>query len=966
MLESYNNQQLIVRDYTDNFSVKNYIVDEMIPKAFPGIPMNKLNLGFVGVVSEYIAMAVEDSYYTSSLMLNENFITRAILPDSIYSEAALFDLGYNFATCSKCDFLLELWKDDVVAKATRRVGTSIWDYKLDKDTKIILGDNIYRLDYDVLISFQYMNGQPVFEAQYLNDWVNSIAVTNNRFIKNILYNNGWLVLFVTLQEVERIVLEETVSDNTVTSASDIEINWDNHLAGIDVTYISPTGERLPMKKKIVYSDPEVTPYIYYKFSDDNQIKCTFTETPNYFRPAFNSKIEFTLYICHGASANFDLFDGQTQVIVEKTGDKYEYNVETNIVAYCCSGSALGTDRKDLEMLRDDVKVAYNTANVISTDHDLDEWFNNFAMRYNTKAYFFKRRDDPSGRLFSQFMAITNNSYIYPTNTLNIEVSENQFDFVDISSNEFILKPGHLWKYKPRDVCACPKENRNTLVLVGRDISKHAVNSDGTLNNLLKSDGKAMITDDDIPLIDDNDPDLDNRFMFVNPFYIKITRKPGISACYNYLIHSHTAPVETFHNDRQFLHFQILSVTIDRALSKSYPNQYNVKIAVGPVIQEDMIGPGYKYVQDYDPSLTPEERKAALINNNLRILMVFKTTILGETGYCEMVPTGKDPSGFITFESRIRVNDILRPDSTIEIVDSEVISLVKKGITAGLKFIDSANSMIDFVTLLRSSEAPKSPIYGDPNFCDPEDMTTNLWEVTNRFSNDYRELQLYKPMSMMRSIVSFQEAKMDLTPDPAMPELPINGYGYVVTAKLMPFLKYNIPLDDAKMTYFIKAFNEQYSIVEPVLFERLDNNCHLDLKLFNTYGKSINYYLGDTEELLESVRVRVSFRIAVNDRSSFTTTANSIKNQIQEFFTSLNNNKVHNIYISNLIKILETENPNLNHLKFLAINDSDPHNQYIRARFKDISDLDENDMSIFVPEMIIVEAPDITLTEEKEL
>ena len=77
-----------------------------IPKAFPNIPMNKMNLGFTGLVSEYLSHVIEDSYGTASLMMNESFITRAVLPNSIYSEAALFDIGYTFATPSRCSFAL--------------------------------------------------------------------------------------------------------------------------------------------------------------------------------------------------------------------------------------------------------------------------------------------------------------------------------------------------------------------------------------------------------------------------------------------------------------------------------------------------------------------------------------------------------------------------------------------------------------------------------------------------------------------------------------------------------------------------------------------------------------------------------------------------------------------------------------------------------------------------------------------
>ena len=177
MLETYNNQDIIVRNYVDNFSVKDYIVNGLIPKAFPNIPINKLNAGFVGVVSEYLSQAIEDSYYTSSLMLNENFITKAILPNSIYAEAALFNLGYAFATHSRCNFAIQLWADDVINNSSKVPGANnIFQYKLDRDTKVIVGKNVYRFDYDIIINHRYINGKPTFEAQY--DMEDKISVVS--------------------------------------------------------------------------------------------------------------------------------------------------------------------------------------------------------------------------------------------------------------------------------------------------------------------------------------------------------------------------------------------------------------------------------------------------------------------------------------------------------------------------------------------------------------------------------------------------------------------------------------------------------------------------------------------------------------------------------------------------------------------------------------------------------------------
>lgn len=951
MLESYNNQELIVRSYVDNFDVKNFIFNNMIKKTFPNIPINKLNMGFVGIVSEYLSNAIEDSYYTASLMLNENFVTRAILPDSIYSEAALFDLGYTMANASKCNFGLQIWIDDIIKFAKKRNNAEIWDFYIDKDTKLIIGDYIYRLDYDILISYQLMKGtgSPVFSAEYIHktkdgvSYINSVAVTNNRFIKNRAFINGdkrWLVLFITAQEYERVTIDSDITDNTVTTASDIVLNWDNHLAGFDVMYETPLGEQIPMKKKIQYTDPEVEPYIYYRFSDDNEIRCSFTEQRNFFTPAFNSKIHFTLYTCHGKAANFDSFDGEMEVIVEKSGLNYEYNVETHMVAVCYSGSTLGTDRKGLEMLRSDVKLAYNTAKVLSTDHDLDEWFNNFAMKYDVKSYFFKRRDDPSGRLFSQFVAITNNSYIYPTNTLSIEVRQSQFDSVD-NNNEFIIKPGHLWKYK--------KGSRDTLIMLGKD------NYSST--PYPTSDGRAYITDADIPIIDPNDENIDERFMFVNPFYIKINRVPNINMCYNYLNHSKFAPIETTRTqimEREFLQFQILTVSVDRTISRKYPNHYIIKANVAPVVDESMIGLDYKYVQG------SWETHPNLFDNNLRLVMTIYSSAYGPSGYIEMRPIGTDPSGFITFEGIIAVDDELRTDNSMFVINDGIGDTVTSLITAGppnvvgRTLIDAFEPDIRFTALVTSNNPDATPYYGDPRFADPE-TGVNKYMPTNIYYIDSDDLSLYKPMTMMRNILRFSGS--------------VNNY--TLSADLFPFLKYNIPLDDEKMTYFIQAFNEQYDVVEPVLFERLDNNCHLDLKFFNTYGKSRNYYYGDSDIMLDSVHLKIAFYISVKDRSGYLTTAKSIKEQIQNFFTKINDAETGSIYISNLIKELENNNPNLDHLRYFSLDDwvdtSDSTKGVlpwtIRAKYTYIDDLSEDELKVLVPEMLQIDYDSIDLIEE---
>ena len=245
--------------------------------------------------------------------------------------------------------------------------------------------------------------------------------------------------------------------------------------------------------------------------------------------------------------------------------------------------------------------------------------------------------------------------------------------------------------------------------------------------------------------------------------------------------------------------------------------------------------------------------------------------------------------------------------------------------------------------------PLNPPYDDPRF-GPPTSTERGWQVVNVFTNDYRELTLYKPMTMMRSTTVFGRSPGS----------------YLIRANLMPFVGYRLAIENDRMAMFVRKFNEQYAAVEPVIFERLDNNCHLDLKLYNTYGRSNNYYIGDDDEgweLLDDVSVKIAFQLSVKDRMSWTPTAEAVMEEIKEFFSELCSDRNPNVYISNLIRRIEEKHPNVDHLKFISIGEYDATKQYIRVKYEDVSDLGEDELSILVPEILICLAENIELIEE---
>ena len=926
MLEKVSNKDIIVTNYTSNFDVKEYIQEVLIPKAFPNIPMNKLNLGFTGVVSEYISQAIEDAYASGSLMLNETFITKSILPGSIYAHGSLFNLGYTFAKPSHCDFALEISIADIVKYAEVVQNTTTYRYVLDKDTRIILGDNVYKLDYDIFIEYTIINKKRIFNVYYNMEEINSISSVSTKYIKHQTSGSTWLILFLDLMEFDRKTDTASITDNMLTTNSDIKITWTRDIAGLDLVYISPQGQRIPMILKTKYTNPDFNAFAWYSFVDDYTISLSFSNNTGYWTPDFNSKIEWTVYTTSGARGNFDSYDRKTGVPVKKTGDRYSYNADTMIVALCYSGSVGGVNRGDIEALRDDIILAYNTANVLTTDNDLQMWFENNAKKNGTKSKFFKRRDDPSGRLFAQFISIIQDSYIYHTNTLSALIIPRLCDYyVEDGENgdEYIVAPGHLWEY---------------------DYASNPVEPDprGRVRMLTDYQGRPIkITDPYSSIV--GDP----KFIFINPFYIKIHRNPDANMMYNYLISDTSWPEDTEVSTTSFYRFQLGQFYIERSLTTEATNKYHFEVVCVPVISTDE---NIDYVEhlneDYD-------------TNNLRLVFITRSQSQ-DTGFIEMKPIEKLEGGSILFATDLYIEDNLRDDMTIKILKDESGIHPIAGEDADV-FIDSMNTSFDFITLIKDSNS------GTPLFDGIEGSNFSGYVITNRFRNRYRELDLYKPMGMMRSNMKFWTFDEDedeyriATKDDRVDAL---------YSSLIPFIDYQTAIDPERMKYFIKTFDDQYAAMEPVL-SKMDGNSFIDFKLFNTYGKSNNYYIGPEnpgEELkkstilLDDVYVVVNLTMSVYDRSIYTQTELEVKSRIISLFDNLisNNNDIH---ASNIIHDIIENVPNVKYVRFDGFDDYPVHMSSIFIKNTDESLMNETQLSKLVPEIIRVDEDSIIITEE---
>lgn len=511
------NQTITLNNYSDDSQIKKFMAEELAPRVFHNIPLSVLNSGFFSLVSEYISQITEQLGFTSSFYFNEAFITKAVLPDSIYAEAAIFNIGYSFATPASSNFLFELKIEDIYKNARYNPDNGLYEFILDKDTKINLPEGfVYSFDYDILVQYKNVEtsnwkaSNPVWNVQYINKNNPNVCATNKHTYITYRVTHEWLCLLIQANEYER---ETHLVVNNMSNGvpnQDTVITCKNHIAGFDIKYTDIKGNETWLSRDHILaihdSVKDNDPYVHYIMDNPQTIRFMWQLSGNrYFVPEPNSSFEITIYTCHGKAANAPDYRNDKQPNVVTTMNRFSNNGNVLKAAFVVSGCYGGTDIGTVETVRRETIEAYNTANVISTDHDIEEWFKTFYFKNILYPFFFKRRDDPWGRIWSGFIALTDNdNYIYRTNTLHAripyEVLYNNSNNT-MSNNEIIIPPGWVWTYTT-------DEDRRF-----------------TVTPYTKGNGVTVETVKTLQSIPE-------KFVFANPFGIRIQKKPFAIGYFN--------------------------------------------------------------------------------------------------------------------------------------------------------------------------------------------------------------------------------------------------------------------------------------------------------------------------------------------------------------------------------------------------------------------------------------------------
>ena len=1041
------NKNNINRDYIDNYAVKEFVTNELADKYFEDIDLDLRNVGMFGYTTELISNISEDTFNTASVLFRESFPNRAEIEESIYSHAAIFQLDDVLSKAASCKFILVLEEAAIIKnmKASTNPGNRNTSYfYIDKNTTIYVENIPYVLDYDIIISivrrvtssgYDYL-----FSARYFKEeFKNSLSHVKDPYVKVRRSSDGFIALEVETHQCIRDERNEQIITNSEINYPVVDLSFEGKLAGFEVFYTSPiTNEEVQMKTLIVYSQPLKDPFCYYQIIQEGVLRLSFNSKDTYFMPEFNSNLRIILYMTKGADGNFDVYKGKNISLIP-SNEKYNYANSYLTAAMPVGASQGGRDQQGVEVLKALSVEGYRTALALTTESDLQQFFNNYKYRFgNSDILFIKKRDDVYERVYSAFMIVRNDTYIYKTNTLNLNI--NLYDMTNPEKNVFIIEPGTV--FTCTDTSGNAQYFRDTTnnstykALYDADVAANNTPYiiPGTLDpsvipsylnrpcSFAQWKSRKGIKDTKLvwELTEDDYKNYDNpaqkKFLLINPFLIKFTKSPNLVSTYLTYVNNVSTLDFTDVNNEMYLQFVSYNISVKRRFIKE--KKYEIMCKVTSTMTVDKKAYPLIKVDREDADGNPVYHlndKYSLSDNDMRVLL---TVVKDEKiiFYTEMVPTEYDSnSDSFLFKSEIFTDDHITSNGQLRLLSgkiyrnptngeyykvhevdnnfyykydkdgnmlmdnvpvNDVTSLINTGTIVKFEnlvnmteyddiMISIDNTVVKIYTLYKRnySEVLGGLVENESSMTDNPFATHGHYDKyiwTNTYATVTEPIVFMKSLESVRTYLDYEDYTEAVSDD----------HGHVtfthdlmdVEMKTISFLRASTILDEAKSVYFFNSFLAHYNFIQNIIDTRLRNETGIDLKFYNTYGRSKNFLVGEDAEQLDTVNLRLSFDMWFVPGTDTTVAVKDVKNFIKSEVEKINEKGMNNLFISNLMRRIEQNFGYVDHIRFNHINSYPTTMQSVRNNTTDISDLSVSERRWYIPELLLCDVEDIIINE----
>ena len=421
--------------------------------------------------------------------------------------------------------------------------------------------------------------------------------------------------------------------------------------------------------------------------------------------------------------------------------------------------------------------------------------------------------------------------------------------------------------------------------------------------------------DDIDSVSSN-----NDFIYQNPFLMSVTVNGGIGY-YNNNIDDKVPLDYEYVNDNSMVQFICNNLFVYRSsITNDNTYRFKVKLTATDV--------------DIESPIIDENGKDT---GRIKVVLAFVGKNGKEIAYIECRQTEFNAEGLqYVYEGDVSTDDFISETESVKIM--------------GLKNLVNGESLVQMIPMTNL----KVNIY---TFFEYENGNTHHnythlpgfenTTMTNKYTTEENRVELITPLNMLKSQMVWEKDELD------------SSYMLI---KDVPVTKWVGDIDEeeiAEFDRFTTLLAAQYDYMREIMHKKT-NNYSIDMKFYNTYGRSTNFVIGEEQERLNYVNCKLKLKVYPYVKSEGAQLVRDMKIFIKEYFENINKENNDGIFISNLIQELENTFSGIRYIKFDSINGYSNDYQSIENIAVDINTLEKNDRITFVPEYLNIELEDIVI------
>lgn len=958
-----------VKKYTSTAEVQEFWINNIAPKYFDFDNTNNYRSGLFGYINEVMSTLIMDTHQSINIARREFYPVSAQNPQSIYKMAAVQKLGIPMAVPGTCNAILLLDRDEVIANSTNNNG--LYTCVIDNSVQILADNLPFSLLYPIVIISNINNGGWTHTIHYDKSTSNSLDSDNslNYYITNkTISQDGkkYILLSVQLRQTSKETISQLVTTDGMVETISLLFPFEGTICNFEVFYVEEPDVSKPIQlRKLMDGEAIIdTPFCWYRMLNSNLIEITFPKNI-YFTPSLNSEIQLEVYTSNGKSGNFDAFNGSLNCSMES--ERYPYNNNMTMLGVVNGSCFGGEDIPTLDSFSQVVRRAYATNNTLTTSNDLQLEFDRISSESgNNRIIFRKKRMDAFSRDYGAYALLKMNSgEVVPTNTLSVNMGLNELDTYSETLMKGFIKPGTLFTYDPE--------------------------SDSMSLYTAKKFNDAELGDD-LSSYDDN-----GTFLYTNPFLIGINLNPNLISYYTNSIDETRTVEYTYINDEVLTQFIGSNFAIRRN-SINGENYYTFSINISPTVgldpnsiikigsEEDddyyiraeqngrvlstlytangvvctieyedgtidtiqvgsyveQRGDTYEYVTGY--SLNVEvfgtfvegdilATKKVTDLGKIRACMDFENILYVNGLYIPMVIEAYNPSiNVYTLVGYISTDDLMTDNGSINI-DKGILDASGNEDENVLIRYDELKSFIS--VFYANDDVNYSHKYSNFDYFRKHTLTNTYADSTE--SN----LALINHIDYIRSTLKFIEDDTD------------EEGGFSLFIKEIPFVRASWIKSNENFKYLTNSIMTTYNKLIDMYYN-LENNYSIDLKFYNTYGKSKFFRVGIKNEWQPLSKVNLSFSFgmylsSITNQSIFLEQFRAFIKEKVESINSTSIGSAQSIYIMNLLSDINSRFPEIGYPEYYGFDNYDSSIQKIEP--VPTSEMDDELLTNYIPEFI---------------